>query len=268
VSELLYDVISRGTIAQDKDPETIQEAVAALFKTDAAHVRHLFVGQSVVVKRALPLEEAQRYADTLQEKGLLCEVVPAEGAVKPRPYPQSDPPAQDASAQTEAPRARASTEAAAEDPPPPIPTWMSADGGSPPPPIGGNTGTAFSPNAPNNSAPPLRARERHPSTIDRFLTRVFGLAKGISAALILVCLLVITIALGGWLFTGPERFQTPQFKVLVEQLETKKAGTALNKDADYSELAAQRDIEEDYGKRLLALGSVDIEHDIVRLTNG
>lgn len=82
--------------------------------------------------------------------------------------------------------------------------------------------------------------------LDRFLWKVFSIAKIISAIVVSICLIIATFAGIGLLFGGGKSFETPEFFSFKEQLETQT--TQYKYSRNYEELNAKRKIEKEYGE--------------------
>lgn len=69
-----YDVLYAGELVEGADGEAVKARLAALFKTDVAGIARLFSGETLVIKRALDEETAQRYREAMRHAGALCRL--------------------------------------------------------------------------------------------------------------------------------------------------------------------------------------------------
>jgi predicted PurR-regulated permease PerM len=82
-------------------------------------------------------------------------------------------------------------------------------------------------------------------TLDRFLWKVFSVAKVISAVIVTICLVVAIFSGFGLIFGGGKSFETPEFSSLKEVIETRKTQQAYTNN--YKDLETKRKIEKEYG---------------------
>ena len=81
--------------------------------------------------------------------------------------------------------------------------------------------------------------------LDRFLWKVFSVAKIISAAIVTICLIVAIFSGFGLIFGGGKSFETPEFSSLKEAIETRR--TQQTYTNNYNDLEIKRRIEKEYG---------------------
>ncbi len=96
-----FDIFFRGQIMEGRDPSSVKDEIAKLFKADADKVARLFSGKPICIKSAVDQETAARYRDAIRNAGALVEIRPAaqtlkEGAPEPAAVAASDqaPPAE------------------------------------------------------------------------------------------------------------------------------------------------------------------------------
>ena len=92
-----FEVVFAGKLVPGAELEQVKAKVAAIFKTDAAKVAHLFSGNAVVIKKGIDQAMAQKYLAAMQSAGAVCEIrdasqaapvvaeVAAQPAVRPAP---------------------------------------------------------------------------------------------------------------------------------------------------------------------------------------
>lgn len=92
-----FKIIFAGRIREGFDNVTVRQRLASLYKTTPKQIDRLFSGQRLVLKSALPREEAERFRRIFDETGAVCEVVPenleAKAEAVPPAQPDSRPPA-------------------------------------------------------------------------------------------------------------------------------------------------------------------------------
>jgi len=81
--------------------------------------------------------------------------------------------------------------------------------------------------------------------LDRFLWKVFSVAKVISAVIVSICLIVAIFSGFGLLFGGGKSFETPEFSSFKERLESQTTQQVYNEN--YNNLDTKREVEKEYG---------------------
>lgn len=74
-----FDLIFTGELIEGCEPARVRRDLEHLFRTDAASIARLFIGQPVVIKKDLDEQTALRYRAALQQVGALCRIRPAAG---------------------------------------------------------------------------------------------------------------------------------------------------------------------------------------------
>ncbi|MGE0371287.1 MAG: hypothetical protein AB7Q01_05275 [Gammaproteobacteria bacterium] len=69
-----YDIVYSGALVAGRDPAHVKSELARLFKTDAAGVERLFSGQTVIIKKAVDRQTAEKYRAVMQKAGAVCEI--------------------------------------------------------------------------------------------------------------------------------------------------------------------------------------------------
>lgn len=81
----MFEVVFRGGIAPEANPDEVKTKIAALFKVNDAQLARLFSGQRVVIKSNLDEATAAKYRAVIENAGALCEVVPVTSSAAPIP---------------------------------------------------------------------------------------------------------------------------------------------------------------------------------------
>ena len=74
----LFNVILDGTIKPGQNLESTRNGLARLMKIDMRQAESLLAGKSVVVKREVTEDLAQRYKNAIEQTGACCSVLPIE----------------------------------------------------------------------------------------------------------------------------------------------------------------------------------------------
>ncbi len=69
MTDVHYKIVFDGELMPGATPETVKDNLAHLFRSDRARIEALFGGRTVVLKRDLGDEEADRYLEALQQAG-------------------------------------------------------------------------------------------------------------------------------------------------------------------------------------------------------
>lgn len=69
-----FEVIFAGKLVAGAQLDQVQAKVAAIFKTDAAKIAHLFSGNPVVIKKGIDQSMAQKYVAAMQAAGAICVI--------------------------------------------------------------------------------------------------------------------------------------------------------------------------------------------------
>ena len=69
-----YDIVFSGSLLAGRDPAQVRAELARLFKTDVAGIERLFCGQTVIIKKGIDRQTADKYRAVLEKAGALCEV--------------------------------------------------------------------------------------------------------------------------------------------------------------------------------------------------
>jgi hypothetical protein len=85
--------------------------------------------------------------------------------------------------------------------------------------------------------------------LDKFLWRVFSVAKVVSAIIVAVCLIVAIFSGLGLIFGGGKSFEIPSFSSLKEQIEEEN-DSKRSKEVDYKSFDLRREIEKEYGDEI------------------
>lgn len=67
-----YRVIFQGKLSEGTSQEMACARLATLFKTDQSKFTHWFSGKTIVIKKDLPEEQAQKYCSTLTKAGVIA----------------------------------------------------------------------------------------------------------------------------------------------------------------------------------------------------
>jgi hypothetical protein len=78
-----FDVYFSGKLLTDRPEQDVREAVARLFKADAARVAMLFSGKPVRIRRGVDAETAGRYRASLRAAGALVDIRPNNDPAPP-----------------------------------------------------------------------------------------------------------------------------------------------------------------------------------------
>jgi hypothetical protein len=71
---LEYDIVYSGALVAGRDPAQAKSELARLFKTDATGVERLFSGQTVIIKKAVDRQTAEKYRTVMLKAGAVCEI--------------------------------------------------------------------------------------------------------------------------------------------------------------------------------------------------
>lgn len=74
MSDELFEVAFSGQIQDGAELEQVKAKVAAMFKTDATKLAHLFSGKRMVIKKNINQAMANKYKVALDNAGAVCEV--------------------------------------------------------------------------------------------------------------------------------------------------------------------------------------------------
>lgn len=72
-----FSVIFKGQFVDGISEETIRHELSATLKLSANAIETILSSPSLVLKRNIDLETAERYQRALKKTGVLCQVVPA-----------------------------------------------------------------------------------------------------------------------------------------------------------------------------------------------
>ncbi|MBF0470659.1 MAG: hypothetical protein HQL48_04715 [Gammaproteobacteria bacterium] len=64
-----FSVIFRGELLAGHDLQAVTQGVASLFKADSAKIAHLFSGETVILKKGLTAEVAEKYVAAMARVG-------------------------------------------------------------------------------------------------------------------------------------------------------------------------------------------------------
>jgi hypothetical protein len=104
-----FDIYFHGQIMEGRDPATVKEEIAKLFKADAQKTERLFSGKPICIKPGVDQETAARYRNAIRKAGALVEIRPAAQSLSP-PQQVEEPqrePEPEAPATSPAPTAQA-----------------------------------------------------------------------------------------------------------------------------------------------------------------
>ena len=86
----LYDIYFSAKVVEGFDPAKVRQAVARVFRADAAQLDLLFSGTPVRIKQSVDAETAGQYRATLRKAGILIDIKPCTVAAPVAKDPNLD----------------------------------------------------------------------------------------------------------------------------------------------------------------------------------
>ena len=82
-----FEVIFAGQLVAGAELEQVKAKVAVIFKTDVTKIAHLFSGTSVVIKKGIDQQMAQKYQSAMKSAGAVCEIRDSGQPIAAAPKP-------------------------------------------------------------------------------------------------------------------------------------------------------------------------------------
>ncbi len=79
----LYSIVFKKEIEPGRGVEDVKANLAKLFKTDAATIEKMFLRESIVIKKGLSEEHAQKYCDAVKKAGAVVYISEEGNAKEP-----------------------------------------------------------------------------------------------------------------------------------------------------------------------------------------